>query len=207
MPLVGGEIPFGVVADALRDLVRRDGADTVRRAAPAAAETLGWLVPDLSTGLGSQGGRRAGGRRGTAHRRAGHPTEQRRPTGSSGWCWKTCTGPTPRPWTCWRAWSGSPPPSRSSCCAPRETNRPQTAGRGAGDVEELSRAPHVTRIQLGPLSGPQVAEQITALSRNPVAPGLAPGHPTVPRCPVLHRGARQQRACAGRPAAAPASQN
>ena len=47
VPLVGEELPFGVVADALRDLVRREGPESSRSAAPSAARTLGFLVPEL----------------------------------------------------------------------------------------------------------------------------------------------------------------
>ena len=41
--LVGDELPFGVAADALRDLVRRHGEDRIRAVSPTAFERLGPL--------------------------------------------------------------------------------------------------------------------------------------------------------------------
>lgn len=52
--LAGEELPFGVVAGALRDLVRREGAATLRAASPTAAATLGALLPDLAEGATAQ---------------------------------------------------------------------------------------------------------------------------------------------------------
>ena len=46
--LAGGELPFGVVADALRDLIRREGVPAVRAASPDSCEILGSLVPGLA---------------------------------------------------------------------------------------------------------------------------------------------------------------
>jgi DNA-binding CsgD family transcriptional regulator len=48
--LLGGELPFGVVTDALRDLVRRQGIDTVRAAGEWVAPALGTMVPGLARG-------------------------------------------------------------------------------------------------------------------------------------------------------------
>jgi DNA-binding CsgD family transcriptional regulator len=47
--MAGGEMPFGVVTSALRDLIRREGLDTVRARAGAGTEPLGALVPELSS--------------------------------------------------------------------------------------------------------------------------------------------------------------
>ncbi len=46
--LVGGELPFGVVTSALRDLVQREGLDAVRAAAGESAPDLGALIPGLA---------------------------------------------------------------------------------------------------------------------------------------------------------------
>ncbi len=46
--LLGGELPFGVVTGALRDLVRRIGLDAVRRAAGDTVPALATLVPGLA---------------------------------------------------------------------------------------------------------------------------------------------------------------
>ena len=48
--LAGGELPFGLVADALRDLLRRVGVDALRDASPRAVDTLSGLSPALATG-------------------------------------------------------------------------------------------------------------------------------------------------------------
>ena len=50
--LAGGELPFGVVADALRDLIRREGVPAVRAASPDSCEILGSLVPGLAKAAG-----------------------------------------------------------------------------------------------------------------------------------------------------------
>ena len=50
--LAGGELPFGVVADALRDLIRREGVPAVRAASPDSCEILGSLVPGLAKDAG-----------------------------------------------------------------------------------------------------------------------------------------------------------
>jgi DNA-binding CsgD family transcriptional regulator len=44
---VGGELPFGVIASALRDLVRRQGPDVVRDIAAEDARALASIVPEL----------------------------------------------------------------------------------------------------------------------------------------------------------------
>ena len=45
---VGGELPFGVIASALRDLVRRHGPDTVADLASEDARALASIVPGLA---------------------------------------------------------------------------------------------------------------------------------------------------------------
>ncbi len=47
IPLIGDELPFGVITDALRDLVRRHGVDTIRDAVGDPHSALGALVPGL----------------------------------------------------------------------------------------------------------------------------------------------------------------
>ncbi|MEP6666771.1 MAG: AAA family ATPase, partial [Nocardioidaceae bacterium] len=49
VPLTGGEVPFGLVADDVRDLVRREGSEALVEALPAACEALGRLVPEWQT--------------------------------------------------------------------------------------------------------------------------------------------------------------
>ena len=51
--LAGGELPFGVVADCLRDLIRREGAEALRAASPGPCETLTALVPGLAEAGGA----------------------------------------------------------------------------------------------------------------------------------------------------------
>jgi DNA-binding CsgD family transcriptional regulator len=48
--MAGGEMPFGVVTSALRDLIRRQGLETVVAAAGPGGAPLAALVPELSTG-------------------------------------------------------------------------------------------------------------------------------------------------------------
>lgn len=47
VPMGGEELPFGVVADAVADLVRQLGRDRLLEESPTACATLGWLVPEL----------------------------------------------------------------------------------------------------------------------------------------------------------------
>src|SRR5262245_35175786 len=56
VPMVGGEVPLGVMADAIRDLVRREGDQAVRQRAASAADALSSLVPELG-GNGETGTR------------------------------------------------------------------------------------------------------------------------------------------------------
>lgn len=49
-PTSEGELPYGVITSALRDLVRREGLDEVRATAPRACEELSHLVPELGSG-------------------------------------------------------------------------------------------------------------------------------------------------------------
>ena len=104
--LAGGELPFGVVADALRDLIRREGVPAVRAASPGSVRD-----PRLPS---SQAWRRMPAepqprRDLRCVRHSGRDDLAR--TDWCGWWPRTCIGRTHRAGICWRTsseWSGRP---------------------------------------------------------------------------------------------------
>jgi DNA-binding CsgD family transcriptional regulator len=162
----GGELPFGVAADALRDLIRKVGLDGLREVAPSAVETLALLVPEAST------------RRQTALQR--HSLFD---------AFAQLVDALTRDRLVWLVledlhWSDTSTrdllafllrvsgPVRLLVTATLR-DRERKADRDLGRfVVEFARDPRVRLLKLGPLSRDDVARQVASLLRKPVDPAL-----------------------------------
>jgi DNA-binding CsgD family transcriptional regulator/tetratricopeptide (TPR) repeat protein len=162
----GGELPFGMAADALRDLIRQVGPDGLRGVAASAVETLVPLVPEMSTG-------------------------ERTPLERSSFfdAFALLVDSLARDRLVWLVledlhWSDTSTrdllafllrvagPVRLLVTATLR-DRERKADRDLGRfVVELARDPRVRRMELGPLSRGDVAEQVASLLRKPADPAL-----------------------------------